>query len=375
MAMTTRDNLTNQFTGQGQLIHAAFDAAFNGIIIIDHQQPNDPIIYCNKAFEQLTGYDRGDVLGKNCRFLQGDQRLQEGRFEIQEALLNNSHCVVELLNYRKDGSEFWNEIYISPIKNEWGVTTHYVGIQNDISDRKLNEIKLKSEAGQFKNLQQQKNDFISAASHELKTPVTSLKASLQLLNKVDDAQHTTKVSALITQANKSIGKVANLIEELLVSDQLLEGSLELRKTKFALGKLISACCSGTRLEGKYKIVLHGDEDLEVFADFERMDQVVLNMVNNAVKYAAGSKTINIHISSTAQVAKVTVSDRGEGIPAERLPFLFDRFYKGQTDDVQTSGLGLGLYISAGIVKRHGGDIGVESELGKGSSFWFTLPLK
>ncbi|TSJ36450.1 ATP-binding protein, partial [Mucilaginibacter corticis] len=106
-----------------------------------------------------------------------------------------------------------------------------------------------------------------------------------------------------------------------------------------------------------------------------MDQVVLNMVNNAVKYAAGSKTINIDISSTAQVAKVTVSDQGEGIPAERLPFLFDRFYKGQTDDEQTSGLGLGLYISAGIVKRHGGEIGVESELGKGSSFWFTLPLK
>jgi PAS domain S-box-containing protein len=365
--MNERDN--------SPLLTAAFDAAFNGIIIIDHQQPNDPIIYCNKAFEQLTGYDRGDVLGKNCRFLQGDERLQEGRFEIKEALLNNSHCVVELLNYRKDGSEFWNEIYISPIKNETGITTHFIGIQNDISDRKLNEIKLNTEADQHKQLQQQKNDFISAASHELKTPVTSLKASLQLLEKINEAHDTTKVSALISQANRSIGKVSKLIEELLISDQLLEGKLNLKKSRFPLGKLVSACCSSTRLEGKYDIVLDGDEGLVVYADFERMDQVILNMVNNAVKYAAGSNIIKVNISSADGSAKVTVSDEGAGITEDRLPYLFDRFYKAEPDGMQYSGLGLGLYISAQIVKRHGGEIGVESILGKGSTFWFTLPLK
>ncbi len=356
------------------LLAAAFDAAFNGIIIIDHQQANDPIIYCNKAFEQLTGYDQGDVLGKNCRFLQGDDRLQEGRFEIKEALLNNSHCVVELLNYRKDGTEFWNEIYISPIKNKDGITTHFIGVQNDISDRKLQEIRLHAEAEQYKSLQQQKNDFISAASHELKTPVTSLKASLQLLEKINEAHDTTKVSSLISQANRSIGKVGKLIEELLISDQLLEGKLELKKSRFPLGKLVSDCCSSTRLEGKYEIELEGDEGLVVYADFERMDQVILNMVNNAVKYSADSNVIRVNISSADGSAKVTVSDQGAGIPEDRLPYLFDRFYKAEPEGLQYSGMGLGLYISAEIVRRHGGDIGVDSILGKGSTFWFTLPL-
>lgn len=373
--MNENSELLNQFTDNLPLLLAAFNSSSNGIIIIDHQQENDPIIYCNPAFEQITGYDKGDVFGKNCRFLQGEERLQEGRFTIKEALANNSQCVAELRNYRKDGSEFWNEIFISPITNNEGITTHFIGVQNDISDRKLNEICMGTEMKQAEKLKQQKNDFISAASHELKTPLTSLKASLQLLEKINPDPKTTKVTALISQANRSINKVNKLIEELLISDQLVEGKLELSKSHFVLGRLISECCSNIQLEGKYDIVVNGEKNIEVYADFERLDQVVLNFVDNAVKYASDSTTISVYLSKTFNEAKVIIHDGGPGIAADKLPHLFDRFYKGEPEGEQYSGLGIGLYISAQIIKNHGGNIGVESELGKGSSFWFTLPLE
>jgi PAS domain S-box-containing protein len=271
LRMNERSENTGQLTGQQNLLLAAFDAASNGIIIIDHQQVNDPIIYCNVSFEKLTGYNKGEVIGRNCRFLQDEERLQEGRYTMREALANCNHCVVELRNFRKDGSEFWNEIHISPINDPDGVTTHFIGIQNDISERKLNDI-----------LQQRKDDFISAASHELKTPVTSLKASLQLLAKLNPSPERTRVTTLISQANKGVGKVSTLIDELLLSDQLCESKLSLKKTKFPLERLISACCSNIRLENQYHIATTGITGIEVCADFKRIEKLWLRIMDLAL---------------------------------------------------------------------------------------------
>ena len=115
-------------------------------------------------------------------------------------------------------------------------------------------------------------------------------------------------------------------------------------------------------------------ELQVYADAERVNQVVINFVNNAIKYAPESKEIKINIEKVTDMAKVSVSDKGPGISADKLTHLFDRYYRVDTSGVQYSGLGLGLYISAEIIKKHNGQIGVDSELGKGSTFWFTLPL-
>jgi PAS domain S-box-containing protein len=228
---------------------------------------------------------------------------------------------------------------------------------------------------EFKRLQQQKDDFISVASHELKTPMTSVKASVQLLDRLVKTQpQSEKIAVFLNKANVSLAKMQQLIDSLLNVSKITAGQLELNKTHFRVADLINDCCDHIRLLGTHELILTGDKELEVYADKERIDQVVVNFVNNAVKYAPESFKILLHIEKLNDVAKISVQDFGRGILPEKIPHLFERYYRVDATGVQYSGLGLGLYISSEIVERHGGNIGVDSVLGKGSTFWFTLPL-
>ena len=218
-----------------------------------------------------------------------------------------------------------------------------------------------------------KDDFISIASHELRTPITALKASLQLLDTMKQGQNP-KAAGLITQANKSMHKITHLIDDLLNVNNLKEGQLSLKKTRFRIGSAIDDCCLHVTTEGIFEIISSGDLDVEVEADSERIQQVVINLVNNAMKYAHGSREIRIATEKQDGRIKISVTDQGPGIEPEKLPYLFDRFYRADISSGQYSGMGLGLYIAAEIIRKHNGKIGVESIKGKGSTFWFTLPL-
>lgn len=238
--------------------------------------------------------------------------------------------------------------------------TNISGTMMDITDRKLEE--------------QRKDDFISIASHELKTPITTLKASLQLLDKMKDIPAPKILPRLIDQANKSMGKITNLIDDLLNSTRSMEGQLHLNKTTFNMSDMLTLCCNHIRMSGKYELVIQGDRELQVYADEQRIDQVVINMVNNAVKYAPESQKIYLIVEREGDMAKISVRDNGPGIQPDKIPHLFERYYRVDHAGNQYSGLGLGLYISSEIIKRHDGKIGAESEVGHGSTFWFSLPL-
>ena len=258
------------------------------------------------------------------------------------------------------GERFYISFNAAPIYDDDGVLAEGVGTFMDVTNRR--------------KLIQLKDEFISVASHELKTPITSLKLSLQLLSRMKDNPSDIKMPQLIDQANRSLNKVSVLIADLLNVSKVNEGQLHLNKTLFTLSKVVDDCCYHIRAAGEYTLHTDGELNLQVFADIVRIDQVITNLVNNAVKYAAGSKQIEVHISKQGDMAKVSVSDKGPGIPPEKLPFLFERYYRADSSGNQLSGLGLGLYIGAEIIKKHGGQIGVDSELGIGSTFWFTLPI-
>ena len=261
---------------------------------------------------------------------------------------------------RADSSYRWHLIRLMPIKNEQNEVQLWAGTATDIHELKL--------------LQQQKDDFISIASHELKTPITSLKASLQLLNRIKNEPPSPMLPNLIELANKSLDKVIILIKYLLDASNVNEGQLRLNQKLFTLSKVIEECCHSISIEGVYNITIEGDMELQVYADAERVNQVVINFITNAIKYAPESKDIRIRIEKINNMAKVSIIDKGPGIAASKLVHLFDRYYRaGSSSTSQYSGLGLGLYIASEIIKKHQGDIGVDSELGKGSTFWFTLP--
>jgi PAS domain S-box-containing protein len=280
---------------------------------------------------------------------------------IEHAIQKRGGFEIEYQVQPKDGSSpKWLRSTGKAYVDNDGEPIHITGTIMDITDRKQEE--------------QRKDDFISIASHELKTPVTTLKASLQLLDRMKSNPSPTILPTLIEQSNKSVEKITTLINELLYSSRLSEGQLQLSKTTFTISELLNGCCNHVRVAGKHQLIFKGDNKLQVTADEHRVDQVVVNMVNNAVKYAPNSKEIYLMAEKVGNMAKISVKDNGPGITPDKIPHLFSRYYRADYTGIQYSGLGLGLYISSEIVKRHGGDIGVDSELGKGSTFWFTLPL-
>ena len=167
--------------------------------------------------------------------------------------------------------------------------------------------------------------------------------------------------------------MVQLIDELLNMSRMNEDQLKLEKKKFNLYDMLSNSCNHIRMEGKFDIKIEGDKSIEVLADENRIEQIIVNFVNNATKYASQSKEIQIKIEALENETKVSVTDFGEGIDAEILPNLFDRYYRADHSGKSYSGLGLGLYICSEIIKKHEGEIGAASTIGEGSTFWFTLP--
>ncbi|WP_295797703.1 CheR family methyltransferase [Mucilaginibacter sp.] len=244
--------------------------------------------------------------------------------------------------------------------------TRFIGTVLDISmEKDLEE--------NTKEMLRKKDEFISIASHELKTPITSLKASLQLMERMKN-NPSPMLPRFLDQATRSMERITRLIDELLNVNSMNEGQLRLNKASFVVASMLDQCCSHVRAGGGHELVVQGDETLEVNADEDRIEQVVVNLVNNAVKYAPDCRKIYLIIEREDNMVKVSVRDTGAGIPHDKVPHLFDRYYRADYGGGHYSGMGLGLYICSEIIKRHGCTIGVDSEIGLGSTFWFTLPL-
>ncbi|UKT62737.1 PAS domain-containing sensor histidine kinase [Pedobacter mucosus] len=324
--------------------------------------PDLKILQVNPAMVALLGYDRKDeIIGT--RILDYAPLECHKDWEILQDKLWSKRIPsfsLETCLRKKDGSIFWCQI-TTILFNDQGETLGYTIIE-DVS--KQHEVK------------QQKENFISIASHELKTPLTSLQASLQLINRVikKDTVITDRLVKLSENSIQYISKLSALVDDLLNSTKIGKGQLDLNISSFTISELVEKCCSHIRLKGNYHITYKGDLTLKVSADEYKIDQVLVNLVNNAVKYAPESKEILIQTEEIDDKVKILITDQGNGIPKEKIPFLFDSYYQVKDVGNHIQGLGLGLYISAEIIKKHQGEIGVISEVGKGSTFWFTLPL-
>jgi PAS domain S-box-containing protein len=225
-------------------------------------------------------------------------------------------------------------------------------------------------------MEKRKDEFISVASHELKTPITSLNASMQILQKIVKTEAVSdRVRLFVGKANNNLKKLLHLLDDLLNVTRLQQGQLPINKNRFNLTELVKDSCEHVNQDDTHDIIVSGEQELMVDADYRRIDQVLVNFINNAVKYSPQSKRIELTIERNNDEAKVSVRDFGIGISSEKLPHLFDRYYRVDSLGHQFSGLGLGLYISSEIIQRHDGRIGVDSIRGEGSTFWFTLPVE
>jgi PAS domain S-box-containing protein len=236
-----------------------------------------------------------------------------------------------------------------------------VGCMADITDRKEQE--------------NQKDAFLGIASHELKTPITSLKAYLQVIEKQLLEKNYQELEVYIAKTNKHINKLTELISDLLDVSKIQAGKLKLNLSEFNLTELIKDCTGQMQhISVKHQFIIHKEDDFKINGDVARIEQVISNFLSNAVKYSPESDKVVIDINKEDRNIRVSVTDYGVGIPKEKLSKIFTRFYRVEESASKFPGLGLGLHIAAEIVKRHKGEVGVESELGKGSVFYFTIPV-
>lgn len=221
-----------------------------------------------------------------------------------------------------------------------------------------------------------KDDFIGIATHELKTPLTSIKSYLQLLQKHHEKNKDTKTIFMLDKASKQIDRMEHMMKSFLNVYSLQTGKLELHKEHFSLDELIDDILETFQYSTEsHEIILNIKKLGKIYADKERIEQVIINLVTNAIKYSPKADKIVISGTKTTKGVIINVQDFGLGIPKEQQSLIFERFFRIQGKIQQKiEGLGLGLFIAYEIIQEHKGKMSVESTLGKGSIFSFTLPL-
>ena len=225
-------------------------------------------------------------------------------------------------------------------------------------------------------LVQNRDEFFSMTSHELKTPVTSLKAYTQLLLMDGYEFGNEKSKVMLEKMDQQINKLVTLINDLLDTSRLQYGELEYSKEPLKLNSLVLDVIQELKLSNPdHKIIFQKNVNGTILGNPDRLRQVINNLIGNAIKYAPESKEIIIRLEKSENKIKFSIKDFGYGVKEDDIPFVFDRFYRVSEDNLNTyPGLGVGLYISNEFIKRHGGRMWVESEYKIGSTFYFELPL-
>lgn len=226
-----------------------------------------------------------------------------------------------------------------------------------------------------KEVQRKKDEFLGIASHELRTPLTSIKAYVQLLEKSVKDTGDIRTQELIKRADAYLNKLNSLIIGLLDTSRVQAGKLKLEKSEFDFDEMIKESVKGARFfTSKHKLKIEGEANSKVYADKMRIEQVYFNLISNAIKYSPDSKEIVVGVKKNRSFVYSYIKDFGIGIPEKETAKIFDRFYRLENPE-KFSGLGLGLYISNQIIRRHGGKMWVKSKKNLGSTFYFSIPLR
>lgn len=276
--------------------------------------------------------------------------------------LKTGNYLYEVRIYWPGGTLRWIKTQGSVIYDKKGQPERMIGTVLDVTETKRDEIR--------------KNDFIAMASHELRTPLTSLKAYIQLLEKKLDDNNDDFVKNILLKADQQLNKMTNLIHGFLDLSKLEPGKLRLKFQEFDINKLIEDTIRDIGAGNRSHLIEFSQTDnISVIADAEKISQVISNFLSNALKYSHKGSTIIVNSKKINNFLQVSVEDEGIGIKPQDQEKLFQRFYRVENEDMKsTPGFGIGLYLASEIIQQHKGKIWVESEVGKGSAFYFSLPL-
>ncbi|TSD66973.1 PAS domain-containing sensor histidine kinase [Inquilinus sp. KBS0705] len=327
----------------------------------------------NPAAERMFGYTEAEAIGKHISLIIPPDRLGEEEVIISNIAGGNKIDHFETKRRTKNGVDIALSVTVSPVTDWSGNIIGASKIIRDISER-LNAQEEKARLyEQVKILNDKKDEFIGLASHELKTPLTSISGYLQILSGIITDE---KARSFVDKTRQQVKKLGALVSDLLDISKIEAGKLALSVETFnirqVLDDAIELLSNGNN---KYQIQLNTNiTSLKVIGDPNRIEQVIINLLTNAIRYSPGSNNILVYLTAEANEVKIGVQDFGVGIEPSKLGEIFSRFYRVDDANPNISGLGIGLYLSHEIVTRHNGRIWAESQPGVGSTFWFTLPL-
>jgi PAS domain S-box-containing protein len=365
-----------------EIYRSAMEAAGVGFSIADATKPDFPLVYVNATFEQLTGYTTDEVLGRSCRFLQGDDRDQPGVHAMRQALRDGAACTVSLRNYRKDGSLFWNQISLTPVRAPSGSLTHFVGIQTDVTAlKRAQEEAIKAEALRVELLKEReittlRENIVSMVSHDLRNPLTAIMVSLELMEMYDERLTREKRLEYIQRARRQGDHMRALLDDILTYSRGRAGKLEFHPQTVNLEAFCRRLLDEARAgdAGAHPVNFCYVGEVNVKVDEKLLYHIIINLLSNAMKYSAPGSEVGFHIQSEPSQVIFTIRDQGMGIPESDQKRLFEPFHRaGNAREI--SGTGLGLAIVKNSVDGHGGTIECRSVEGAGTTFTARLPVK
>lgn len=318
--------------------------------------------YFNPSVYRYSGMDESILEKDNwLNIIHPDDRQENIRL-WNNSINTGKDFLLEHRFRRKDGVYRWQLSRAKALQDSNGNITMWVGTSTDIHD--------------IKELEEQKDYFISMASHELKTPITSIKGYVQLLESKYRNTEDLFLKNSLKVVHKQIESLTTLVADLLDVSKIKTGNLQPKKAPFIINNLIKEVISEIQhIHPLSEIHFKSESEIEVLADEENIRQVIINFLTNAVKYSPNSREVSLSLTAHEHHIMFSATDSGIGITPENQRRIFDRFYRVEGKNEKTfPGFGIGLYIAAEIIRKHQGKIGVRSEMGKGSTFYFTLPL-
>ena len=381
---------------QLRILSQAVEQSPESIVITDVE---GKIEYVNAAFAMNTGYSQSEAVGMNPRVLQSGNTPPETYASMWETLARGEPWKGEFYNRRKDGSEYAEFAIVTPIRQPDGAVTHYVAVKEDITEKKRESIELDQHRHHLEKLVAQrtsqleeakqraevanlaKSAFLANMSHEIRTPMNAIIGLTHLMRRARPApEQADKLDKVATAAEHLL----SIINDILDLSKIEAGKLQLEQSNFSLATIFDHTCSMVAEEARTKGLELKVECAGVppwlRGDPTRLRQALLNFAANAVKFTDyGTITLRallLHQHHDSVLVRFEVEDTGIGIPADKIPVLFEAFAQADTSTTRKyGGTGLGLVVTRRLAALMEGDVGLESQLGKGSCFWFTARLR
>jgi PAS domain S-box-containing protein len=355
---TVVDITENKLAEEKSAVLAAIVASSDDAIISKNFE--SIVTSWNDSAERLFGYTAEEMIGESIVKLIPPDRQDEEPQILSRLRRGERVDHFETKRMAKDGSLLDVSLTISPIRGLHGNLIGVSKIARDITDRKQEEMR--------------KNDFIAMVSHELKTPLTSMKSYLQVLLRIAKKEGSSFQLNALARAESQAQKMTVMIHDFLNLARLEDGKIALNKTLFDLHPLIKEISAEAPfLTSNHQVKLVDCENICLEADRDKLGQVLNNLLSNAIKYSPKGGSIVIGCEKLDKQVKIFVKDEGVGISTEDQKRLFERFYRSKDERIKTvSGFGIGLYLVSEILRYHGSEIKVESAPGAGATFYFIM---